>query len=87
MEQYCARDAAPAKMAGGAGFPKFNNADKNAARQSSLYQYVEQVNAGIASISAAAKKGDFDAVSAGGKAVKAAADSFLGAANAPVIFN
>lgn len=87
MTQYCARDAQGSKMAGGGGFPKMGGADEAAAKQSSLYKYVEEVNQGIAAISAAAKKGSFEEVSAGGKAVKAAADAFLAAANAPVIFN
>jgi len=87
MTQYCARDAQGSKMAGGGGFPKMGGADEAAAKQSSLYKYVEEVNKGIASISAAAKAGSFEDVSAGGKAVKAAADAFLAAANAPVIFN
>lgn len=89
MTAYCARDAKGAKMAGGMGLPKMGDqySEKAAAQQSPLYKYVTDVEAGIASISTAAKAGDFAGVSAGSKAIKAAAESFLGAANAPVIFN
>jgi len=89
MEQYCARDARGAKMAGGLGLPKKGSLynDQEAARESSLYQYVEKVDAGIAAVSAAAKKGDFAGVKKASSDIKAAANGFLGAANAPVIFN
>jgi hypothetical protein len=87
MEQYAARDAAGAKMAGGRGFPKLGDAETQAARNSPLYKYVEQVNQGIAAVTAGAKAGDFAAVSGASASIKQAATAFLSEAKAPVIFN
>jgi hypothetical protein len=87
MEQYAARDAAGAKMAGGRGIPKRDGSEKAAARNSPLYKYVEEVQKGIAAVSAGAKAGDFAAVSGASASIKKAATSFLAEANAPVIFN
>jgi hypothetical protein len=87
MEQYAARDAGGAKMAGGRGLPRMDGSDKQAARNSPLYKYVEEVQKGIAAISAGAKAGDFAAVTGASASIKKAANDFLSAANAPVIFN
>eukprot|EP00284_Hemiselmis_tepida_P011237 CAMPEP_0174939980 /NCGR_PEP_ID=MMETSP1355-20121228/67933_1 /TAXON_ID=464990 /ORGANISM="Hemiselmis tepida, Strain CCMP443" /LENGTH=244 /DNA_ID=CAMNT_0016187021 /DNA_START=15 /DNA_END=749 /DNA_ORIENTATION=+ len=87
MVSYCARDAGGAKMAGGAGLPKVGDKSEEIAQTSSLYSYVTEVQAGIAEMNAAAKAGDFAKVTAANDKCKAAANGFLGSANAPVIFN
>uniref|UniRef100_A0A6U5CLT6 Uncharacterized protein n=1 Tax=Hemiselmis andersenii TaxID=464988 RepID=A0A6U5CLT6_HEMAN len=87
MTSYCARDAGGAKFAGGAGLPKIGDKTEEVAQSSGLYTYVSQVKSAMTAMTAAAKAGDFEGVTAANDGAKKAADSFLGAANAPIVFN